>query len=67
MSTTPRTDNYPTPKHGFVPVDFARGLEREVAKLRTALNLIDHTLRIPAAEHVPAIGTVFDIIDRAKA
>ncbi len=66
MSTTPRTDNYPTPKHGYVPVDFARELERENAKLRTALNLIDHTLRIPASKRVPEIGTVFDIIDRAK-
>jgi hypothetical protein len=65
MTITPRTDKCPTPKHGYVPVDFARGLERENAKMRTALNLIDHTLR-PAAKRVRVIGVVFDIIDRAK-
>lgn len=38
---TPRTDSCPTPKHGYVPAEFARTLERENNRLRKAgLNLI---------------------------
>lgn len=50
MSDTPRSDNYPTPKHGYVQVGFARELERENNALRTALekcrqqaNAVDET------------------------
>lgn len=38
--------------------------ERELKRLRGTLREIDQTLRIPAAEYVPAIGDVFNIIDR---
>ena len=31
--------------------------------LRHLVNRIDETLRVPAAEYVPAIGDVFDLID----
>ena len=34
-------------------------------KLKNALVKINTTLSIPAAEYVPAIGDVFDIIDEA--
>ena len=37
----------------------------EIDKLRSALEKINLTLRIPAAEYVPAIGDVFGIIDEA--
>lgn len=36
----------------------------EIAKLRKVIQQIDQTLRVPAAEYVPAIGDVFTIIDR---
>ncbi len=43
MSDTPRTDRLPTPKHGYVPVEFARLLEREINALRAGLKKIaDH-------------------------
>jgi hypothetical protein len=38
---------------------------RDRAALLAALDRIDQTLRIPAAEYVPAIGDVFREIDRA--
>ena len=41
-------------------------LEAEVERLRAAIREIDHTLRVPAAEYVPAIGDAFTIIDRLK-
>jgi hypothetical protein len=37
MSDTPRTDSWPTPKHGFVSVEFARQLEREMNRMHNAL------------------------------
>lgn len=39
---------------------------REANRLREAIQKIDLTLRIPAAEYVPAIGDVFEIIDSLK-
>lgn len=38
--------------------------KNRIDQLEAALTAIDHTLRIPAAEYVPAIGDVFTIIDR---
>lgn len=35
----------------------------EIERLRAGLKEIDATLRVPAAEYVPAIGDVFSIID----
>jgi hypothetical protein len=32
--STPRTDNFGSPKHGYVAVEFARKLERELNMLR---------------------------------
>ena len=39
---------------------------QEIERLRAALKLIDETLRVPAAEYVPAIQDVFLIIDKVK-
>lgn len=36
---------------------------REVRVLRHLVKRIDETLRVPAAEYVPAIRDVFDLID----
>lgn len=36
---------------------------REVLRLRGLVHNIDLTLRVPAAEYVPAIGDVFKLID----
>lgn len=38
MKSTPRTDNCPTDKHGYVPKEFARTLEFENVRLRSALD-----------------------------
>lgn len=40
MTSTPQTDACPTDKHGYVPVEFARGLEREYNRLRAVLREI---------------------------
>lgn len=40
--------------------------EAESDGLRRVLDEIDQTLRVPAAEYVPAISDVFTIIDRVK-
>jgi hypothetical protein len=47
--------------------DSARVMAARNLALETALRQIDQTLRIPAAEYVPAIGDVFTIIDEALA
>jgi hypothetical protein len=36
---------------------------REIRVLRHLVKRIDETLRVPAAEYVPAIGDVFTLID----
>jgi hypothetical protein len=41
-------------------------LENENKRLKIALEEIDNTLRVPAAEYVPAISDVFTIIDKLK-
>jgi hypothetical protein len=38
--------------------------ERVISKLEQVIEEINQTLQIPAAEYVPAIGEVFNIIDR---
>lgn len=48
-------------------VVFAKPLDPEVARLRRVLSEIETTLRVPAAEYVPAIGDVFTLIDKARA
>ena len=35
-----------------------------IHELEQAIRKIDVTLRVPAAEYVPAIGDVFEIIDK---
>lgn len=42
------------------------GLIERVSMLEEAVGKIDQTLRVPAAEYVPAIGDVFSIIDSLK-
>ena len=42
------------------------GLVERVSMLEEAVSKIDLTLRVPAAEYVPAIGDVFTIIDSLK-
>jgi hypothetical protein len=54
------THIYDTASHSYTFVSFA-----EWERLKNALVKIDKTLSIPAAEYVPAIGDVFDIIDAA--
>jgi len=39
--------------------------DRQIARLTRLVRDIDTTLRVPAAEYVPAIGDVFELIDRA--
>ena len=39
--------------------------EDKIDRLTQALLYVDYTLRVPAAEYVPAIGDVFNIIDKA--
>lgn len=46
---------------------FAKPIDPDVARLRRVLLEIENTLRVPAAEYVPAIGDVFTIIDKARA
>jgi hypothetical protein len=46
--------------------DRVHELEREVTGLRQLIEQIDKTLRVPAAEYVPAIGDVFMLIDTAN-
>lgn len=41
-------------------------LTAERDALRELVEAIDLTLRVPAAEYVPAIGDVFTLIDKAK-
>ena len=41
-------------------------LVAEVERLQELLERIDRTLRIPAAEYVPAIGDVFTLIDNSN-
>ena len=41
-------------------------LKVELAKANDLIQEIDKTLRVPAAEYVPAIGYVFTLIDKAK-
>jgi hypothetical protein len=43
----------------------ATAAEREVEKLREALNRVSATLQVPAAEYVPAIPDAWEIIDAA--
>ncbi len=38
---------------------------KEIERLTAVINDIDLTLRVPAAEYVPAIGDVFTLIDKA--
>lgn len=40
-----------------------REMEQQLKRAEKALNQIDLALRIPAAEYVPAIGDVFQMID----
>lgn len=40
-------------------------LHNEINRLKDVIDRIDMTLRVPAAEYVPAIGDVFTIIDKA--
>ena len=41
-------------------------LNEEIKRLTNAIKRIDQTLRVSAAEYVPAIRDVFDIIDEVK-
>jgi DUF438 domain-containing protein len=41
-------------------------LKAELIKANSLIQEIDKTLRVPAAEFVPAIGDVFALIDKAK-
>jgi asparagine synthetase B (glutamine-hydrolysing) len=57
------------PKTGYIEIDYApkpkpnwRAIAEEMAE---ALRLIKHELTIPAAEYVPAIPAVVDIITSA--
>jgi hypothetical protein len=50
-----------------LPAEKLKRAEARVDQLERALEAIDHMLRIPAAEYVPAIGDVFTIIDKCKA
>lgn len=43
MNGTPRTDNCKTDKHGYVPTEFARNLERENNRLFEALEGVLHS------------------------
>lgn len=43
-----------------------RALDEQLAAMTKAIERIDETLRVPAAEYVPAIGDVFTIIDQIK-
>lgn len=68
-------DNWPSyvtrPVHAFYGLESALSPDagrgwlspEEAERLTNAIRRIDHTLRIPAAEYVPAIGEVFTIID----
>jgi hypothetical protein len=56
--------------HGLSPhdeIDYwrerAEKAERDVLVLRHLVKRIDETLRVPAAEYVPAIGDAFTLID----
>lgn len=42
----------------------AQALADEVERLRKLIEVIDRTLRVDAAEYVPAIGDVFTLIDK---
>jgi hypothetical protein len=45
--------------------EVAQAAEREVERLREALNRVSATLQVPAAEYVPAIPDAWEIIDAA--
>lgn len=48
------------------PLPIQQAMAKEILVLRHLVARIDETLQVPAAEYVPAIKEVFDLIDALK-